>query len=118
MLQILVNRWIICLLKICQSIHVKTGGKSLIILYGYVKTFRCPGGYLCPTKKSPIPIKEQGIFYKKRIRRRPTLPPSRPGSTIGAEELNFRVRNGNGCDLLAIATEKSIISKNLDGINQ
>ena len=26
------------------------------------------------------------------------------GSTIGAEELNFRVRNGNGCDLFAIAT--------------
>ena len=28
------------------------------------------------------------------------------GSTIGAKELNFRVRNGNGCFLLAIATEK------------
>ena len=46
----------------------------------------------------------QGISIR-RIRRRPTLPPSRPGSTIGAEELNFRDRNGNGCDLLAIATE-------------
>ena len=39
------------------------------------------------------------------IRRRPTLPRSFPRSTIGAEELNFRVRDGNGCDLFAIATE-------------
>ena len=44
-------------------------------------------------------------ILQKRIRRRPTLPPSHPGSTIGAEELNFRVRKGNGCILLAIATE-------------
>ena len=43
--------------------------------------------------------------FEKKIRRRPTLPPSFPGSTIGAEELNFRVRDGNGCYLLAIATE-------------
>ena len=50
----------------------------------------------------------QGISIK-RIRRRPTLPPSRPGSTIGAEELNFRDRNGNGCSLLAIATENLYI---------
>ena len=26
-------------------------------------------------------------------------------STIGAKELNFRVRDGNGCTLFAIATE-------------
>ena len=35
-------------------------------------------------------------------RRRPTLPRSCPRSTIGAEELNFRVRNGNGCGLSVI----------------
>ena len=40
------------------------------------------------------------------FRRRPTLPPGRPSSTIGAEELNFRVRDGNGCFLSAIAAEK------------
>ena len=40
------------------------------------------------------------------FRRRPTLPHSLPCSTIGAEELNFRVRDGNGCDLFAITTEK------------
>jgi hypothetical protein len=32
----------------------------------------------------------------------------RPPTTIGAEELNFRVRYGNGCDLFAIITEPII----------
>ena len=41
------------------------------------------------------------------FRQRPTLPHSRPCSTIGAKELNFRVRDGNGCFLFAIATEKN-----------
>ena len=41
---------------------------------------------------------------EKRIRRRPTLPRNGSRSTIGAEELNGRVRDGNGCVLLAIAT--------------
>ena len=30
----------------------------------------------------------------------------KPPTTIGAEELNFRVRNGNGCDLFAIITRQ------------
>ena len=30
----------------------------------------------------------------------------KPPTTIGAEELNFRVRNGNGCDLFAIVTKQ------------
>ena len=38
-------------------------------------------------------------------RRRPTLPPRCQGSTIGAEGLNCRVRNGTGCFPFAIATE-------------
>src|SRR5512141_1405606 len=33
---------------------------------------------------------------QKVVRRRPTLPPSTPGSTIGADRLSFRVRNGAG----------------------
>ena len=45
------------------------------------------------------------MAVEKRIRPRPTLPHSCPCSTIGAERLNFRVRNGNGCDPFAIATE-------------
>ena len=38
--------------------------------------------------------------------RRPTLTGTRVPTTIGAEELNFRVRNGNGCGLFAIATRR------------
>ena len=38
-------------------------------------------------------------------RRGPTLPPSRPGSTIGAGGLHFRVRDGTGCFPSAMATE-------------
>ena len=47
--------------------------------------------------------------FSERIRQRPTLPHSRPCSTIGAGELNFRVRNGNGWDLSAMVTEKTVI---------
>ena len=48
-----------------------------------------------------------GLFAGRR--RRPTLPPGHPGSTIGAEELNFCVRNGNRWDLFAMATNISIL---------
>ena len=51
-------------------------------------------------------IESYGSGLLKDFRRRPTLPHSLPCSTIGAEELNFRVRDGNGCDLFAITTEK------------
>ena len=54
--------------------------------------------------KTPIPLPEgRGIDFE--IRRRPTLPGGLPPSTIGAGSLNFRVRDGNGCDPAAIATE-------------
>ena len=39
-----------------------------------------------------------------KARQRPTLTGGEPPTTIGAEKLNFRVRYGNGCDLLAIVT--------------
>ncbi len=35
-------------------------------------------------------------------------------TTIGAKELNFRVRYGNGCDLFAIATRQEIALSKLD----
>ena len=40
--------------------------------------------------------------------RLPTLPHSCLCSTIGAEELNFRVRDGNGWVLLAKVTQKAV----------
>ena len=40
----------------------------------------------------------------KKSRRRPTLPHGYPCSTIGSEELNFRVRDGIGCGLFENTT--------------
>ena len=54
-------------------------------------------------------LKKGAGWYEEGFRQRPTLPHSFPCSTIGAEELNFRVRDGNGCCLSAIATEKSFM---------
>ena len=47
----------------------------------------------------------EGRPVRTMSRQRPTLPPSRPGSTIGAGGLNFRVRDGTGCLPSAMATE-------------
>ena len=40
----------------------------------------------------------------KLIRRRPTFPHSYPCSIIGPARLNFRVRDGNGCDPRGMTT--------------
>ena len=40
----------------------------------------------------------EDIGPTKNTRQRPTLPRSCTRSTIGGRRLNFRVRNGNGCD--------------------
>ena len=42
------------------------------------------------------------LFLEKR--QRPTFPGSLPPSIISAKELNFCVRYGNRCDILAIVT--------------
>jgi hypothetical protein len=57
-------------------------------------------------EKDPAPW-AAGSFFRL-IRRRPTLPGSLPPSTIGDDELNYRVRNGNGCDFVSMATETFI----------
>ena len=44
------------------------------------------------------------IAFAIKNRQRPTFPGSFPPSIIGAKELNFCVRDGNRCDLLAIVT--------------
>ncbi len=48
---------------------------------------------------------------KCETRRWPTLPPRLQGSTIGAGGLNFRVRNGNGCDPSAKTTSFHVASE-------
>ena len=42
------------------------------------------------------PVWWAAFFRVVFVRRRPTLPPRLQGSTIGAEGLSFRVRNGTG----------------------
>jgi hypothetical protein len=49
-------------------------------------------------------IRPCGAFVVE-IGRRPTLPGGLPPSTIGADRLNFRVRDGNGCDPVAMVTQ-------------
>jgi hypothetical protein len=51
------------------------------------------------------PPSSTGAALTDDVRRRPTLPRGPPRSTIGAEGLNFRVRNGTGCFPFAMATE-------------
>src|SRR5690349_15773290 len=46
----------------------------------------------------------EGLAGHKKMRQRPTLPHGFPCSTIGSGGLNFRVRDGNGCDPTEIAT--------------
>ena len=46
-----------------------------------------------------------GLFLLMFVRRRPTLPHRSQCSTIGAEGLSFRVRNGSGRFPFAMAAE-------------
>src|SRR5437868_8276633 len=55
--------------------------------------------------KKAVLLNQQNGFLKM-CRRRRTLPPSGPGSTIRAARLNDRVRDGNGCGPRAIDAGK------------
>src|SRR3954467_1439549 len=57
----------------------------------------------CRTKRSPAKTNLAGLRYP---RQRPTLPRTYARSTIGGNRLNFRVRNGNGCDPAPMTTGK------------
>ena len=59
---------------------------------------------LNPTKRK-APDFTPGLRFL--IGQRPTLPHTRACSTIGAEGLNFRVRDGNGWDPFATITQRS-----------
>ena len=63
-----------------------------------------PPAHVCrPPRTAKKPPAERGASSEKS-RRRPTLPGGYPPSTIGADRLNCRVRNGNGCISVAMAT--------------
>lgn len=49
------------------------------------------------------PASDEAGLLRRYVRRRPTLPRPRGRSTIGAERLNFRVRDGTGCFPFAMA---------------
>jgi hypothetical protein len=66
----------------------------------------------CAEKQRASCCLHEALLIKSR--RRPTFPPSCPGSIIGAGGLNFRVRDGNGCDPSAIATGNSGTVANRD----
>ena len=66
-----------------------------------------PRGELLRTQKKPAIFRQRAHKYS---RQRPTLPRSFPRSTIGGSRLNFRVRNGNGCDPAPMTTGKFKLS--------
>ena len=71
--------------------------------------FHDPGAplpHFCPRNAEGAPPKGEAPPSKKNVRRCPTLPHSLPCSTIGAGELNYRVRNGTGCFPSAKTTEQ------------
>ena len=53
-------------------------------------------------------LSDFSLRLRMNPRQRPTLPPTCAGSTIGGSRLNFRVRNGNGCDPAPMATGKLV----------
>ena len=61
---------------------------------------------LAQKTKNPESIRS-GVFVCL-IGRLPTLPHTRACSTIGAERLNFRVRDGNGWNPLAVITRNLV----------
>ena len=75
----------------------RTGRRAWLVM------LRGGGSEACRKRRIPHP-ERVGCSYCE-IRRRPTLPGGLPPSTIGADRLNFRVRDGNGCDPVAMATE-------------
>ena len=65
---------------------------------------RHPGWLTRGQKKRACKRRLSFSLSAKKSRRRPTLPHGFPCSTIGSEELNFRVRDGIGCGLLENTT--------------
>src|SRR5437762_9157250 len=55
--------------------------------------------------QKPAPANRSGL--PMRSWRRPTLPRPRSRSTIGADRLNDRVRDGNGCGPVALVASKN-----------
>ena len=65
-----------------------------------IHSFPCPA----PTVNTPARHKKAPIFRSELMLALPIFPCSHPQSIVGANELNFCVRDGNRCTLTAINT--------------
>ena len=101
------SRFVVCVRDVISCHRAFTGE---LALPRHVLTFRVDHSgagqlaisfWACKGKSPPAPT--GGL---SKTRRRPTLPHPLKCSTIGAVGLNFRVRNGNGCDPYAMTAEK------------
>ena len=81
---------------------------SAVVPLRYGEDGRCESVADAQKEKARSRRSKRGCGLLKKTRRRPTLPHKKSCSTIGAKELNFRVRDGIGCGLLAITTGKSV----------
>ena len=75
---------------VCYSRAIRTS-------FLFITSISRMGRFCGDTKKENRPC-------ERVKRRRPIFPEGCPSSIIGAEELNFRVRDGNGWTLFAIVT--------------
>ena len=87
----------------CQEVRQgeRTGGTARLKLCQEAWATGKMGRIFKFYKENPSSDNQTGLIM---IRPCPTLPHALACSTIGAESLNFRVRNGNGCDPFAIKT--------------
>ena len=72
-------------------------------IFPELMSFR-PASIRAGTDEEPDRSRWNVGLSSNNCRQRPTLPRSFPRSTIGGSRLNFRVRNGNGCDPAPVTT--------------
>ena|SRR5215472_9282078 len=81
--------------------------RGIVVAWGLVKTGPACTGLWWSQKRRPGWFDQPGLLSSV-FRRCPTLPRGLPRSTIGAEGLNFRVRDGTGCFPFAMAAGNSM----------
>ena len=94
-----------CTIHILLTVINKKAWRRSAIKDCFHRAFRLRRSHTCPRVVADCPKCTIHILLtviNKKAWRRPTLPHN--CSTIGAIEFNFRVRDGNGCDLNAIIT--------------
>ena len=92
------------------------------LLVSYLVTILTSILVCVPVQKSPEIVQKLTLIRPEQLRtkkprkpeqkkkwRGPNFPGGHPPSIIGAKELNYCVRDGNRCDLLAIVTAFSVL---------